>query len=166
MVFGQENKSKRGKYMLLGDKNGIKKEIMVGENWVTKIAVDNEGQLAYITKPHTGDISSLHIDDFQYELDIKSSYDAIKEFVFVGPNTVKIKYLNLQNEIVEKEISLNTDAEQIRTKLLANEQEEKQKREVQEFLNRHGITSVEQLTKILADANKYDALQTRVQEQE
>lgn len=166
MTFGEETKSKRGKHILLGDKNGIKKDIIVEDSWIKKIAVDDEGQLAYVTKPYTGLVALLHIDGFQYELDIKKPYDAIKEFIFVGKNTVRIKYLNFQDEIVEKEISLNTEAEQIKEKLLANEQAEKQSREVQEFINKNGLTSVEQLTKILSDANKYDALQTRVQEKE
>jgi len=151
--LGQEIKPKRGKYMLLGDKNGIQKEIKLGEVRIKKIAVDDEWQLAYITQSHRGEKNLVHIGDFQYELDIKNDYHAIQEFLFVGKNTIRIRYLNLQDEMIEKEISLNEDADQVKQKLEADELEAKNAQAIQAWLQNNNIASVEQLQTLL-DASK------------
>lgn len=157
-------KLKRGKYMLLGDRNGIQKEIKLGEEWINKIAVDDQWQLAYITKQRTGGQMLLHIHEFQYELDLKDDNNAIKKFSFIGKNTINIEYINLQNELVEKNISLNEDAEQVKQKLEAQEQEVQKLKAMQEWLQKNNITSVEQLQKMMVSAQQYDGLQTKIQD--
>ncbi len=157
-VFDQHKEVKKWKYILLWDKNGIQKEIKLGEEWIQKIVVDDEWQLAYITKQRTGGKMLLNINEFHYELDLKDDYNTLKEFSFIGKNIVNIKYINNQNEIVQKHISLNEDAEQVKQKLEAEEREAKNALEIKKWLTDNNITSIAQLMRILDDAKKVEWL--------
>jgi hypothetical protein len=120
--------------------------------------IDNDGNFAYISKNGMTRKTFLHINEFHYEMDIKDEGQPIKEFSLVDKNTVHIKYINTGDEIVEKDISLNPDAEQVKQKLEADALEAKNMKAIQELLHKNNITSVAQLSEIFDSANKFENL--------
>jgi hypothetical protein len=89
------------------------------------------------------------MNEFEFELDAKDNYESINGLSFIDKDTVNVKYINAEDELVEKNISLNQDAEQVKQKLEAEQQEAKNASEMKKWLTENNITSVAQLQELI-----------------
>lgn len=163
--YDQYNSEKKGDCILIGNQQWIVKEIPNTFGWVLKTLVKDDNTFAYIAKDSQKGVS-LIINWYDYPIHLQDDYDAVKEFSFIDDSTVNIKYIDVQNNLVHKHISLDTHAEEIQKKQEQVEQEKKSKFEMMNWLKEHNISSKEQLQKLFENADKAYRYSQNLQEEQ
>lgn len=163
--YDRVNSDRKWYHILLGNAQWIQKEIPNTFGWVLTMVVQNENSFAYITKDNQNNFH-LIVNWYDRLLDLQDQMGSIKEFSFVDDSTVNIKYIDVQNNLVHKHISLDTHAEEIQKKQEQVEQEKKSEFEMMNWLKEHNISSKEQLQKLFENADKADRYSQNLQEEQ